>query len=99
MTVTRLDWSGILDPVRFKQNYRARGLTIDADGSLAEVPIELGDTPGIQTIDFVALSTNGVLITVESAYQAEVSDGNVFRELAIDQIVVWGYPSNPSSDG
>jgi hypothetical protein len=99
MTVTRIDWSGIESPVRFKQNYRARGLTMDADGSLAQVLIEIADTPGLQTVDFVALSTNSVEITVESAYQAEVSEGNVFRELAIDKITVWGYPSNPSSDG
>jgi len=97
MTVTRIDWTGIEDPDRFKQNYRGRGLTIDADGSLAQIPAELKDTPGTQIVDFVALSTNRIFITVESAYQAEVTDGNVFRELAIDQIVVWGYPSNPGS--
>ncbi|MEA1903453.1 MAG: zinc ribbon domain-containing protein [Actinomycetota bacterium] len=98
MTVTRIDWSGVEEPERFRQNYRARGLTLDADGSLAQIPIELKDTPGLQTVDFVALSTNGVLITIESAYQAEVTEGNVFRELAIDKIVIWGYPANPTSE-
>ncbi len=98
MTVTRIDWSGIEDPVRFKQNYRGRGLTFKADDSLADYPWELLDTPGLQSIDYVALSTNGITITVESAFQAEVTDGNVFREFAIDKIVVWGYPANPTGD-
>ncbi len=35
---------------------------------------------------------------MQSAYQAEVVDGNVFRELAINEIAVWGYPTNLTSD-
>ncbi len=38
MIVTRIDWTSITDPTRFRQNYRARGLTIDAQGSLTQVP-------------------------------------------------------------
>lgn len=99
MIVTRIDWTNITDPVRFRQNYRARGLTIDAQGSLTQVPHELEDTPGIQIINYAAVNANWIEITVQSAYQAEVVEGNVFRELAIDEIVIWGRPANPTSNG
>ncbi|MFV1962309.1 MAG: hypothetical protein ACC658_10795 [Acidimicrobiia bacterium] len=99
MIVTRIDWTNITDPVRFRQNYRARGLTIDAQGSLTQVPHELEDTPGIQIVNYAAVNANWIEITVQSAYQAEVVDGNVFRELAIDEITIWGRPANPTTDG
>lgn len=98
MVVTRIDWIGLSDPTRFKQNYRARGLTVDADGSLAQVPIELDDTPGVQTENYATLNANWIEITIQSAFQAEVVDGNVFREMAINEIEVWGRPANPTSD-
>lgn len=97
MIVTRIDWSSIEDPSRFRQNYRARGLTIDAQGSLTEVPAELEDTPGLQNLNYAAVNANWIEITIQSAYQAEVVDGNVFRELAIAGITIWGRPANPTS--
>lgn len=99
MIVSRIDWTGITEPVRFSQNYRARGLTIDAQGSLTQFPHELEDTPGIQTVNYAAVNANWIEITIQSAYQAEVVDGNVFRELAIDEITIWGRPANPTSEG
>gem|GEM_PF-407365 len=98
MIVTRIDWGNIEDPTRYRRNYRARGLTIDAQGSLTEVPHELDDTPGTQTINYAAVNANWIEITIQSAYQAEVVDDNIFRELAISEITVWGRPSNPASD-
>jgi hypothetical protein len=98
MIVTRIDWGSIEDPTRYRRNYRARGLTIDAQGSLTEVPHELDDTPGTQTINYAAVNANWIEITIQSAYQAEVVDDNIFRELAIAEITVWGRPSNPASD-
>ncbi|MGB7859519.1 MAG: zinc-ribbon domain-containing protein [Acidimicrobiia bacterium] len=97
MIVTRIDWSNIEDPTRFRRNYRARGLTLNAQGSVTEVPHELEDTPGLQTVNFAAVNANWVEITVQSAYQAEIIDDNVFRELAIAEITVWGRPSNPTT--
>lgn len=97
MIVTRIDWLSIEDPTRFRQNYRARGLTIDAQGSLTEVPAELEDTPGLQNLNYAAVNANWIEITIQSAYQAEVSDGNVYRELAIAGITVWGRPANPTT--
>jgi len=97
--VTRIDWTNITDPARFRRNYRARGLTIDAQGSLTQVPHTLEDTPGIQIVNYAAVNANWIEITIQSAYQAEVVDGNVFRELAIDEITIWGRPANPTSDG
>jgi zinc-ribbon domain len=97
MIVTRIDWGNIEDPTRYRRNYRARGLTIDAQGSLTQVPHELDDTPGIQTINYAAVNANWIEITIQSAYQAEIVDDNVFRELAINEITVWGRPANPTT--
>ena len=99
MIVTRIDWKNIADPTRFRRNYRARGLTIDAQGSLTQVPHELTDDPGLQTINYAAVNANWIEITIQSAFLAEVVEENVFRELAIDEITVWGRPANPTGDG
>lgn len=98
IVVTRLDWTNLTNVDRFKQNYRARGITIDADGSVTVVPIELKDLPGTQSVSFAAFNTNFIEITIESAYLAEVVNGNSFRELAIDEITVIGRPAIPRTD-
>ena len=95
MTVTRLDWSNIDDPVRFKQNYRAHGIVINAQDALTTVPFQLDDTPGTTEIPFAAINTNWIEITIESAYTAEVTEGNVFEDMAIQEITVIGRPSTP----
>jgi hypothetical protein len=93
MTVSRIDWSNIDDPTRFKQNYRAHGIVINAQDSIATFPFQLEDTPGTTSIAFAAINTNWIEITVESAYAAEVTDGNVFEDMAIQEITVFGRPS------
>jgi hypothetical protein len=95
MTVTRIDWSNIDDPTRFKQNYRAHGIVMNAQDALTTVPHQLNDTPGPQEVAFAAVNTNWVEITIESAYTAEVTDGNVFEDLAIQEITVIGRPATP----
>jgi hypothetical protein len=90
MTVTRIDWSNLSDDVQFRRNYRARGITIAAQGNPQAIPVELEDSPGLQTIAFAAVETTEVVITVESAYLAELVDGNSFQELAIQEIAVFG---------
>ncbi|MFQ5523992.1 MAG: zinc-ribbon domain-containing protein [Acidimicrobiia bacterium] len=99
MVVTQILWKNIEDPVRFAQNYRARGLRIDAQGSLTEVPFELEDIPGTQAIDYAAVNANWIEITIQSAFQAEVVNNQVFRELAIDEITVIGRPAIPTTEG
>ncbi|MEX1125394.1 MAG: zinc ribbon domain-containing protein [Acidimicrobiia bacterium] len=93
MTVTRIDWTNIEDVTRFGQNYRAHGIVINAQDALTTVPVQLEDEPGTTEIDFAAINTNWIEITIESAYNAEVTDGNVFTELAIQEITVIGRPS------
>jgi uncharacterized OB-fold protein len=93
MIVSRIDWLNISDPERFKQNWRARGLILDADGSLTEVPHELKDTEGLQRIDYPALNANWIDITIVSGYNSEVVGDNVFPEMAIDEITVWARPA------
>jgi len=96
MTITRVDWSNLEDITRFKQNYRARGILIDAQNALQPFPKELEDVPGTQTFGYAAVNANWITFTIESAYNAEVTDGNVFRELAIQEITIFGRPANPT---
>jgi hypothetical protein len=95
MIVTQIVWGNITDQTRFQQNFRARGLTINAQGSITPVPEELEDLPGKQNVSFAALSANWIEITVESAYRAQVVNDNVYGELAIDEVTVIGRPANP----
>ena len=97
-TVNNIIWKGIEDPTRFKQNYRARGITMTAGDSIQEYSEELDDTPGIQDVRFAAIKTNWIEITVNSAYMAEIQDDNIYQDLAINEIEVWGYEA-PASAG
>ena len=96
MVVTRIDWENIEDPTRFRQNYKARGLIIKADGAITEVPHELENTPGLQTITYATLDANWIEITIQSAWPAELVEDNIWQEIAIDEITVWGRPANPT---
>ena len=93
MTVTRIDWFNLDDETRFRQNYRAHGIIINAQDALTTVPFQLEDSPGVTGVPFAAINTNWIEITVESAYPAEVTDGNVYKELAIQEITVIGRPT------
>lgn len=95
MIVTQIVWGNIADETRFLQNFRARGLTINAEGSVSTVPKELEDIPGRQNVDFAALNAHWIEITIESAHRAQVVNDNVYGELAIDEISVIGRPANP----
>lgn len=55
--------------------------------------------PGTQQIDFSSLSTHQVTITINTAWPAEVVDGQVFQELAIDEIEVIGRPATTGTTG
>lgn len=98
MVVTRIDWQNIEDPTRFRQNYKARGLVIDADGSISDVTHELENTPGLQTVTYATLDANWIEITIQSAWPAELVEDNIWQEIAIDEITVWGRPANPVTE-
>ena len=93
MVVQAIEWKNLEESVRFKQNYRVRGLVVSAQNDLAPVPIELEDIPGTQTFKYAAVNTNWVEFEIVSAFRAEVVDTNVFRELAINEITVIGRPA------
>jgi len=97
MVVQRIDWVNLEDPVKFKRNYRARGIVIEADDSLQPTPLQLEDVPGSQTIAYAAIDTNTIDITIESDYPAEVVEDNVFREMAIQEIRIIGRPAVTTS--
>jgi uncharacterized OB-fold protein len=98
MVVTRIDWQNIEDPTRFRQNYKARGLIIRADGAITEVPHELENTPGLQTVTYATLDANWIEITIQSAWPAELVEDNIWQEIAIAEITVWGRPANPTTE-
>jgi RNA polymerase subunit RPABC4/transcription elongation factor Spt4 len=97
MAITEIQWTNIDDPVRFKQNYRAQGITIVAQDSLTEVPATLADQQGTQIVRYTALNTTTLEITVVSAYESEVVQENRYDELAIDEIVIVGRPVTPTT--
>lgn len=96
MTVSRIEWVNIAEETRFKQNHRARGITIDADNQVTSVSVTLEDTPGLQDVNYAALNANYIIITVHSTHRSQVIGGNSFPELAIDEITVWGRPFVPA---
>lgn len=97
MVVTRIDWRNIEDPTRFRQNYKARGVVIDADGAISDFIHELDNTPGLQTITYATLDANWIEITIQSAWPAELVEDNIWQEIAIDEIEIWGRPANPTT--
>lgn len=92
MVVQQILWRGITDPTRFMQNYRARGLIIRASDAVTDVQHELEDTSGEQVITYAAVGANWIEFEIASAWAATLTDGNVFREIAIDEITVIGRP-------
>lgn len=94
VAISRIDWTNITnDDTRFQRNYKARALTISSDDSLSDTQIDLQNIPGTQQVDFASLNTHQVTIEVNSAWPAQLIDGQVFSELAIDEIEVIGRPA------
>lgn len=94
MVVTRIFWTNIVDEDRFRLNYRARSLRIEAEGNPIPVSIELQNEPGQQEFAFSAIRTTTVTITVLSHYPAEVvGDATPFDDLGVAEIVVVGFPA------
>jgi hypothetical protein len=99
MAVTEIQWTNIDDDAtRFRRNYRAKSLTILAQDSLTPVPVTLQDQQGTQLVRYTALNTTTLVIKILEAYLAEPVDGDVFDELAIDEIVIIGRPVTPSTN-
>lgn len=92
-TIERIEWTNILDDSRFRQNYRARGIEIGASSAPAKVSFEVPNSPGTHTIPYAAHDAHNITIEILSAWNAEVVNQNVYRELAIAEILVWGRPT------
>jgi len=97
IAIAEIQWRNIEDATRFGQNFRAKGITITAQDSLTPFPVQLADQQGTQRVVYSALNTAELTITIESIYQAEVLEGNVYDELAIDEITVIGRPTTPTT--
>lgn len=93
MAITQILWTNIEDETRFRQNYRAQGLTILADDAVAGAhPVRLQDQRGTQQVPFSSLNTIKLTIHIETTYQAEEVEQDIFDELAIVEIEVIGRP-------
>jgi hypothetical protein len=97
MVVQQIQWKGVTDPVKFAQNYRPRGLVLTSSDAISDISFELSDDPGLQTIPFAAIGANWIEIEIQSAYFAELTEGNVFKEIAIDEITAIGRPQAQST--
>jgi hypothetical protein len=67
-------------------------LIITASDAISNVAHELQDVPGEQVIPFAAIGANWIEFEIASEYAATVTEGNVFRDIAIDEITVIGRP-------
>lgn len=92
MVVQQIQWRNLTDPVRFQQNYRPRGLIITASLQITDLAQELEDVPGEQVIPYAAVGANWIEFEITSAWVATLTEGNVFREMAIDEITIIGRP-------
>jgi hypothetical protein len=92
MVVQQIMWRNLTDPVRFQQNYRPRGLIITASDQITDLAQELEDVAGEQVFPYAAVGANWVEFEITSAWAATLTEGNVFREMAIDEITIIGRP-------
>jgi hypothetical protein len=93
MAITGLQWRNIEDPTRFRQNYRAQSLTIEADDSVSgPVVVRLQDQQGTQQVPYSALNTTTLEIRIVEVFDAEIVEENRYDELAIDELIVIGRP-------
>ncbi|MFP3914009.1 MAG: double zinc ribbon domain-containing protein [Actinomycetota bacterium] len=100
VAISRIDWTNITNnDTRFQRNYKARALTITSDDSLSDTQIDLQNIPGTQQVEFTSLNTHQVTIEVQSAWPAQLIDGQVFEEIAIDEIEVIGRPAANGAAG
>ena len=98
MVVQQIQWRNLTDPVRFQQNYRPRGLVITADVQVVDFAHELEDVEGEQVFPYAAVGANWIQFEITSAWVATLTEGNVFRDLAIEEITVIGRPQTAPAD-
>ena len=94
ITIRRLEWVNLADETRFYQNFRARTMEASSDSGVA-IPLNLVDRPGSQIVDLAIMRTNQLSLNITTVYDAEVRNGTVYKELAVQGINVIGYPSAP----
>jgi hypothetical protein len=92
MVVQQIMWRNLTDSVRFQQNYRPRGLVITASDQVVNFAHELEDVAGEQVFPYAAVGANWIQFEITSAWAATVTEGNVFRDIAIDEITIIGRP-------
>jgi predicted nucleic acid-binding Zn ribbon protein len=98
MIIQQILWRNLTDPVRFQQNYRPRGLIIRASDAVSDIAQELEDTPGEQVITHAAVGANWIEFVIQSAYVATVTEDNVFKDMAIDEITIIGRPQSAATN-
>lgn len=96
LTIRRLEWVNLADDTRFYQNFRVRTMEAGSDSGVA-VPLNLVDRPGSQIVDLAIMRTNQLTLNITTVYDAEVRNGTVYKELALQGINVIGYPAAPLS--
>ena len=96
ITIRRLEWVNLADDTRFYQNFRVRTLEAGSDSGVA-VPLNLVDRPGSQIVDLAIMRTNQLTLNITTVYDAEVRNGTVYKELAVQGVNVIGYPAAPLS--
>jgi hypothetical protein len=86
-------WHNITDATRFQQNYRVARLSI-SDQSDISAQAEVTNQAGQQVITYVSFATFDITIEITQVHDAQQAAENIFEELAIAEIEVWGYPAD-----
>jgi hypothetical protein len=97
VVVRQILWTNITDETRFQQNYRVARLSISDDDNVP-LPIELENVPGQQAIPYTSFPTFRLEIELTDVHSAQEAEGEVFNELAIAEIEVWGFPADLAPD-
>lgn len=95
--VKSIEWQNLPEGDRFYQNYRASSVSVQAGPSAPAIPIQLDDRPGAQVHLYATQPTLELTITITNTYLPQERNGQIFTELAVGEIRVFGYPSSATT--
>lgn len=91
--IRAIEWVNLAEGDRFLRNYRAKTVFATTDGNPVAFPLNIADEPGSQVLEFSSLRTLQLELEISDVWAPQVTEGDVFTELAVQGINVIGYPA------
>ena len=91
--IRAIEWVNLPEGDRFLRNYRAKTVFATTDGNPVAFPLAVADEPGSQVLEFSSLRTLQLELEISDVWSPQVTEGDVFTELAVEGINVIGYPA------